>query len=213
MRKFLCAILFIALSTAAIAQTKGDKYISFAISGSLGQAFVEYFNGSSTQSASAPSDTDIAIQGEFAYFVSNHFRLSFAVGLPYHSTPTEKASSVWLRDNSSAITINPNAAYYYKIADGIYYTPELGLSLGFGNRSVQESASSTTHLKTTTWELYLQYLSFEFRVNERLALGFAAGTLSYGGYRYNDANTAQYVSAVGPSLSLNNGALFVRFYL
>ena len=184
-----------------------------SVSGSLGQAFVEYFDGSSTQAAQAPSDTKFGLQGEFAYFVADNIRLSFAVGLPYVSSPTQKVGSIWLRDNQTGVSFNPNAAYYYKIAEGVYYTPEVGLSFGFGNRSSQESTSSTTHLKVKSWELYLQFISFEFRVNERLALGVAAGTLSYGSYRYNDINTAQYVSAVGPSFSLNDGSLFVRFYL
>ncbi len=213
MKKLLLFLSLLTICSHSFAQTKGDKYISFAIGGSLGQSYVEYFNGSSTQAAQAPSDTKISLQGEFAYFVADNIRLSFALGLPYVSSPTEKAGSIWLRDNSSGIDINPNAAYYYKIADRVYYTPEFGLSFGFGNRSVQESASSTTHLKVTSWELYLQFVSFEFRVKEGFALGFSAGTLSYGGYRYNDTNTAQYIAAVGPAFSLNDGALFVRFYL
>ena len=213
MKKILIAFVAVVLSLSTSAQTKGDKYISFAIGGSLGQAFVEYFNGTTTQAAQAPSDTKFNLQGEFAYFVADNIRLSFAIVLPYVSSPTEKAGSIWLRDNQSGISFNPNAAYYYKIADRVYYTPEFGFSFGFGNRSSQESTSSTTHLKVKTWDLYLQLVSFEFRVNERLALGVAAGTLSYGGYRYNDINTAQYISAVGPAFSLNDGALFVRFYL
>ena len=196
MKRILCVLLALTACVSLSAQQQGDKSVSFYAG----------FNFSTIPSAS------LNLQAEFGYFVVDNLRTSFAVGLPFSSTVLSKVGTENLKQNNIGVYFNPNVAYYFKLADNIYYTPELGVGFELGSFKYKTPSTVLVNGKYNGFYTYLYPIYFEIRVNARMAIGLALGELYYENFKYRDGadviDRSNYFS-----FSLNSGSLCWRYYL
>lgn len=106
MKKLLYLLLcFSAMFTCtAVAQEKGDMYIGGNI-------------GLDITSADGATTASFTIAPEYAYFITNNFRIG-----------AELALSV--AESTTTFVIEPTLAYYARLVDKLYYTPQLKIGGG-----------------------------------------------------------------------------------
>ena len=186
MKRIVSLVALTFLSFAAVAQTKGDKYVGIGLGCSLQS------NGNSDNSNTS---IQLAGQTELAFFPSDCFRLAVAFGTNY-------LSGIKSNQTSLGFYLNPALSYYFKMSEGIYYTPELGAIFEKGNIT-NTSPSLGNVYPYNGFGAYLDILSFEFRISDDMALGMNMGVMSF----------AYVAELVQLSLNLNSGSLVLRYYL
>lgn len=98
------------------------------------------------------------------------------MSVPFSSSPVEEIDGKWLKNTAAAFAINPNIAYYVKLANRFYYTPEVGVSFDFGSRKEQLSKSESYKTPFWGWNVYANLLALEFRVTDKFAIGALIGS-------------------------------------
>ena len=213
MKKILLAAAALFVCVALSAQSKGEKYIAVSVGASFGSENVESYDGAYTTNTSSPLTTSFNVMGEFGYFIADNLRLALALGVPYSSTPTTKSGNTWLRRNTIGFQINPNIAYYVRLADNFYYTPEVGFSYQFGGYKEDMTTSTSMNLNYSGWDVYANILALEFRVSEKLAIGAGVGAVSYSTVKYTEKGAAEYIKDGQFRFDLNSASVHVRLYL
>lgn len=199
MKRILCIVLvLVAASVSLSAQQQGDKAVA---------AFAQL------ELATIPS-ANFDILAEFDYFVVDNVRASFALGLPVNSRTIGKVDDKNLKRNSVGVYFNPNVAYYFKLADNIYYTPEIGFGYELGSFRDKMASTVFANGRYNGIYAYLYPIYFEIQVNARMALGIALGELYFESYKYRDASSNYIVDTSKYfSFSLNSASLCWRYYL
>ncbi len=211
--KRLFLLLILSLSSSCLfAQTKGDKYLAGSIGASLGNQTTKVSDGSFSTSSTQPMVTTIAFQGEVGFFVADNIKLGLALGIPSVSTPTSKDGDNWLKVNTIGFQINPNLSYYARITDGFYYTPEIGGAYEIGKYKEDLTKSETYNANYSGWSIYLSFLSFEYRINENIALGISVGSLSETKAKVKDKDSDVYTESSQTGFKFNEGSISVRYY-
>ena len=178
------------MSMASFAQKKGDM----SIGGTFATDFGAYTMSSSADgyatSEKTPFGTSFEIGGDCAYFVADNVRLGLGVASPFSSSPIEKVDGKWLKDKTTDFYFSPDVAYYVKLADRFYYTPEIGMLFQWSRIRIQLSPSLTESTLISTWGGYINLLAFEFQASEKIAIGVTAGCVAaYSSvYTYNDSD-------------------------
>ena len=110
------------------------------------------------------------------------------------------------------MAFNPNLSYYFPITDRFFYTPEFGLSFEVG--SYNEMLDSNDHYKTgyTGWAIYANYAAFEFKVNEKIAIGLNLGSLDYAHVNVKDKGSDAHVATGVFKFDINSGNASFRVY-
>lgn len=106
------------------AQEWGDMYLGVALGTSNGRMVTE--TSSTTQTGTSPMNTTFSGQVEFGIFALKNLRVSVGLGVPYARVPKEVDKKVWLYTQTTGFQVNPGLAYYVRLADRFYYTPEVG---------------------------------------------------------------------------------------
>ncbi len=212
MKRTVLVSFFLFGCISLSAQSRGEMYVSASLGVSSGNRNAEYYDGAYTTKKPQPLSTSLSAQAEFGYFVVNHLRLALAVGVPYNSTPNTKSGDTWLRTNIVGIQINPNVAYYVKLADRFYYTPEIGVSVGFGSYKEDLTANSSYNAKYKGWDVYANILAFEFRVCYRFALWAGVSQLSYGSVKIADKSSSSHIKNGQFSFNMNDASVGAKFY-
>lgn len=213
MKRIILLSAAVLASLSLFAQRKGDKYISASMSASLGSQTIETFDGAYTTTSSQPKGTTLSVMGEFGFFLADNFRLALALGVPFSSTPTSQISNVWLKSNTIGFQINPNIAYYVKLAQGLYYTPEIGFSYEFGSYKEDLTANTSFNAKYSGWDVYANLLALEFQVNPKFAVGVGIGNITYAKAKIKDKTSSAYYGTSQLQFNLNTASVHVRFYL
>ncbi len=195
MKRIVCILLALTACVSLSAQQRGDK----AISAFAGATF-----------SNAPYTLVQAAVG-FDYFVADNFRLSFGVGVPFTSATVVDN----LKQNSVGVYFNPNIAYYVKLTDNFYYTPEIGggYELGSFKQTYTSTSSVLVNGKYNGYYIYFTPLQIEFKVNPRFAIGVAIGEFYYENYKYKDSSNQIVDKSDTFSFMLNAGNVSCRFYL
>ena len=200
------------IGVASFAQIKGDMYIAGSIFTGFGTQTTTLSEGGYSVSVDQPLSTSFSFGVEYGYFVADNIRLAMAMSLPSFSSPFEEVDGKWLKDKESSFVINPNVAYYLRLADRLYYTPEVGVSVSFGSLKEQLSKSETYKTPFWGWDVYANLLALEFRVSEKIAIGALIGAISYGSVIYTNVDT-DYKAAINQfDFDLNNSRVQFRFY-
>ena len=213
MKKIVLFSIAMLMSVASFAQKKGDMYVA----GSFATDFGAYTMSSSADgyatSEKTPFGTSFEIGGDYAYFVADNVRLGLGASFPFSSSPIEKVDGKWLKDKTADFYISPDVAYYVKLADRFYYTPEIGMLFEWSRIRTQLSPSLTESTSISTWGGYINLLAFEFQVSERFAIGVTVGGIAaYSSvYTYNDSDVKYKMNQF--FCDLNNGSLHFRWYL
>jgi hypothetical protein len=197
MKRIFCILLALTACVSLSAQQRGDK----AISAFAGATF-----------SNAPY-TSVQVAGEFDYFVADNFRLSFGVGVPFTSTTIGQVGSDKVKSNSFGVYFNPNIAYYVKLADRFYYTPELGGGYELGSYKQKYASTVLVNGKYNGYYIYFSPLYFEFKVNPRFSIGVAIGEFYYENFKYKDSSNQIVDKSDSFSFNLNSGNVCCRFYL
>lgn len=193
MKRLFCILLALTACVSLSAQQRGDKAISVYAGGAF---------------SNAPY-TAVQAAGEFNYFVADNFRLSFAVGVPFTSTTVADN----LKQNTFGVYFNPNIAYYVKLTDSFYYTPEIGGGYELGSFKQKYTSTVLVNGKYNGYYLYFAPLYFEFKVNPRFAIGVTIGEFYYENYKYKDSSNQIVDKSDTFSFTLNSGNVSCRFYL
>lgn len=180
MKRIAIIISLMTLTMSTFAQNKGEKYIGLSVSASFGKQYANYTTYYNIYNASKPLSTSVMPTCEFAYFPADHFRIAAAIGVPFDVVPDTQYGTNWTYDYSLGVSINPNMAYYVRLADRFYYAPEFGIRYEIGKTS---SAFPNLFDDQTPlyygFSTYLNFLAFEFRVNEKFALNMGVGSVYY----------------------------------
>ena len=148
--------------------------------------------------------------GHFGYFIADNVRLGLTLWAPFTSSPIDEVDGKTLKSKSAILEINPNVAYYIKLADRFYYTPELGASLSWGKIKNDISLTETESIPVSTWGFYTNLVSFEYKVSDRFSIGSVIGGLGWYSsiYKYPDVKYKmnQFVC------SFTDAAMLFRWY-
>ena len=211
MKKIFLLVCIVVLSMSVYAQKKGDKYIAPSLAVSFGKQYATYTTSYEVYHASKPYDISLTPSCEFGFFPANNFRIGLFFGIPFSAYPSsqdEQDESKWDFDYTLGIAFNPNMAYYVRITDRLYYTPEIGFKYELWNSFdyIEEIFELELYRSIS---VYVNLFDLEFRVNEKLAIGVGLGSFYY-------THVKELGSHLSNSLwyfSFNHSMVSVRFYL
>ena len=210
MKKFALLIGIVILSMSVYAQNKGDKYIAPSLAVSFGKQYATYTTSYEAYHASKPYDLSITPSCEFGFFTYDNFRLGLCIGVPFSAYPASQHNDeeTWDFDYTLGVAINPNMAYYVRLAEKLYYTPEIGFMFQLWNdfEDIEEIFEPNLY---RSFSVYINLFDLEFRVNEKIAIGVGLGSFYY-----------THAKELGGKLSnslwyfnFNNAMASVKFYL
>lgn len=179
MKKTLLFLMLALLTSSMFGQMKGDKLFLGGATASLGTMKLSVTNGTQSVNSKQPMSTSFGLQAGLGYFVADNFMLGMGVGGYYQTDPTTKVGTQWLHNNTYTASLNPFVAYYIKITDRFYYTPEVGLSLSLGRTEMEESATQSTSYKEYGIGAYGNLCAFEVKATDKLSFGFSLASLEY----------------------------------
>lgn len=160
MKKFIITLLTIcSIPFIAEAQDKGDKYIG----GIIGAKF-----SSTSIAGESATSAGFEIMPEFGAFVANRFRIGGAIGYGLATSDGIKAHS---------LIVEPKIAYYAKLCNGLYYTPEFGVGLCY---------SSSEGVGGIGAGIDLTVAALEFRPTQHFGLSVNLLSLQYIFLSYSD---------------------------
>lgn len=214
MKRFTLVLALIALATIGFSQNKGEKYIVTTANVSFGNVSSEITDGYHSVVSQKPLTTSLGLGAGFGYFVANNFRLELCISGYTESNPIEKSGEVWLKDKYKGLYVNPNLSYFIRLAEGFYYTPEVGVSFGWGKNTYENTVTQSTNYNYNDYGFYANLLAFQCRVSNGFALGIVVGDISYRLRNYNiSANSSDGHYNVNQFVvNLNSGGIFANFY-
>ncbi len=212
--KKIIVILAAALmaGSAAFAQSKGDMYAGGGLSFGAGSASEK--QGTTTTKGTVP--TTFAITPSFGYFILDNVRVGGSLTLDLAGQSHGSGNSK-VKNNETTFLIGPEAAYYLRIADNLYYTPELGLYGGVASKSYK-AGNTKESVSGGAFCLGLSLAQVEFRATDKLAFGVDLMNLQYltTSYKVDDYNSSgeKVKSKVASStFKFNiNATLSVKYY-
>ena len=213
MKRIILLSILLCGTFALSAQNKGDKYLSGSFGLSFGNQEQEISNGAVSTTASQPLSTTFNVIGEVGYFIADNLRVGLALGVPFNSSPSNQTDDGdWLSTKTLGFQINPSIAYYAKMAENLYYTPEIGGSYEIGSYKEQLTKNNTYNADYTGWNLYFHFLAMEYRVNEKFALGVGIGTLGYVSAKVKDPDSDAFLGTSQFVFNFNSTSVSVRYY-
>ena len=116
-----------------------------------------------TQETKTNNGYNLAAALEYSYFVCDNLRISANVAYGFQGNPETPSST-------HSITIAPGIAYYGRLADNFYYTPNLNVGFACG-----VTGSGTLGRDWESMTMYglgaeLQPLAVEFRPTKKFAM-------------------------------------------
>ena len=213
MKRFVLLAVLLCGSLSLSAQNKGDKYIAGSFGLSFGNQEQELSDGVFSTTASQPLSTTLSLQAEIGYFIADNLRVGLALGVPFNSSPSNQTDDgTWLKTNTLGLEINPSIAYYVKMAENLYYTPEIGGTYEFGFYKEQLTKNNTYNADYSGWSLYFNFLALEYRVNEKFALGVGIGTLGYVSAKIKDPDSDAFLGTSQFVFNFNSASVSARIY-
>lgn len=159
MKKLLiCSMFFIATLTYSFAQQKGDKYVGGSLH--LATSTLILDGGSATT-------VDLGLSPEFGYFVADKLKLGLQAGyfLSYNETVTH------------TVAIGPSLAYYVRLSDNFYYTPEIFIGFEY---------AGSKYLDGYGLGLSLSIVGFEFKPKPNIGISFNVLGIGYEFFSFPD---------------------------
>jgi hypothetical protein len=185
MKKILLFVVAMLISVASFAQKKGDMYVSGFFSTDLGAYSV---NSSDWH----PFDSSFELGADYGYFLADNLRLGLELSVPFTSSLNEDMVGESYRYNTTILSISPNVAYYVKMGETCYYTPEFGVAYQRDNSKTKGTELFESSSHASTWGAYLDILAFEFKVSEKFSIGTNVGGIGFASSNYAYSETETY---------------------
>ena len=109
-----------------------------------------------------------------------------------------------MKDKVISVDVTPHVAYYLKLADKFYYTPEVGAVLSWGRSTMP------TVVPTTAWGIYMDLFAVEYKVTDKIALGASLGGPSY--FRVTEKYGAESVKTDQFLFDFSGATLSFNYY-
>ncbi len=203
MKKIIFVVAAVLAGQVAFAQSKGDMYVGGGLTFGAGSVSTKMTAGGVSTTDKAPAATTFTISPSFGYFVADNLRVS--VSLSYG---LESQKSGDTRNNTSTFLVGPEVAYYIRLADRLYYTPELGIYGGVASEAYK-TGSVKESVNMGAFGIGLNIVQVEFRPTEKL--GFSVNVMGL-----NYVNMSKKIDGVNVSanvLDFNfDASLAVRYY-
>lgn len=169
-RVILSIIAVVAVALSASAQQKGDNYVGANIGYGTGKTFTTLTttmgDDKITNKDSYLGGDSFRIGFEYGYFIADNLLLKANIGYGFDKLGSEIDHS---------LTVMPGIAYYVKLADKFYYTPNLSLGYVMGSSHIADEEAYTMH----GFGAELQPLAVEFRPTKRFAMTVSLASLQY----------------------------------
>ena len=214
----ICAILLFGC-VCSKAQHRGDMAIELGgeidfSKSELRSIFPEF---SFTIPLDNPQETNVLALVKFGWFVSDRIRLGLRFDVPYSSVPELDLYGEWKRLKSISVNVEPNIAWFIPLAYNIHYAPELGAILTAGSFSKLNAATGMIKpIDYTGCGCCLRLLSFEARINRRVAVGFGSGEVHYKFSQWPESSTSGITTKEQRrdfGFNLNRGHVGVILYM
>lgn len=157
-----------------------------------------------------PASTMVSAGAEFGWFFADNWKLGVNIQYALDSNPYEKNNGKWLRQNTNLVFAGPQLAYYLKISDGFYYTPQIA-ALGLLGTTKTEAQRISEIKDVFGYGFELAPGAFEFRPTSHFAFSVSFLSLGYthtkmkanGQYDHDiKTDTITYDLAIQPSIGL-----------
>lgn len=157
-----------------------------------------------------PSSTMVSAGAEFGWFFADNWKLGVNIQYALDSNPYEKNNGKWLRQNTNLVFAGPQLAYYLKISDGFYYTPQIA-AYGLLGTAKTEAQRISEIKDVFGYGFELAPGAFEFRPTSHFAFSVSFLSLGYthtkmkanGQYDHDiKTDTITYDLAIQPSIGL-----------
>lgn len=157
-----------------------------------------------------PASTMVSAGAEFGWFFADNWKFGVNIQYALDSNPYEKNNGKWLRQNTNLVFAGPQLAYYLKISDGFYYTPQIA-AFGLLGTTKTEAQRSTEIKDVFGYGFELAPGAFEFRPTSHFAFSVSFLSLGYthtkmkanGQYDHDiKTDTITYDLAIQPSIGL-----------
>ena len=159
MKKLLFPALALMLCIPTLsAQSRGDKYVGGIIGITTTSISID---------GSSASQTTFGFAPEFGYFASDRLRVGGSIGYQLISSDGE---------TTHGLTAGPSLAYYVRLCDRFYYTPQLAVGFAF---------ASTDGTSGYGFDAGLSLGAFEIRPSAHIGLSVSLLTLDYSYLSYS----------------------------
>lgn len=213
MRKKVLLAIAMLISVASFAQKKGDMSVTGIVSVDFGFYTTSFAENNYSTTEKVPYGTSFSVGADYGYFVADNLKLSLAVDVPVTNYCMGKdENDKWLYNKSVSLATYPNVSYYVKLGERFYYTPEIGILFEWRKLKEQLTSSNVETSKIFSWGGYLDFLAFEYKVSERIAIATHIGSLYGISSDYSYENTNKNVKMNELFLSLNNTSVRFRLY-
>lgn len=186
MHKFFITLLSIAFFTSLDAQNKGDFSIGLSTGAAYGSRNTNTYtsrggNLRTTYSFSA------SVNPEIGYFVLDRFRLSVSAGYGILAERQSERQGAAPKQSTQTLAIGPGVSYYFKLADNLYYTPELGACYAIAKAKQRVTTyyvgeEGTLHVNADDCvfnmrgcEVVANLFAFEYKPSDRIGIAVSIG--------------------------------------
>lgn len=198
------AALLIALGVSA--QEKGESYIGLSLgyntsTNSLNITQTTTLLGKETTTkdkVSLKGGDNLGVGVEFGYFLADNVRLGGYFNYGYNGGKG--------RDVVHSIEIMPNVAYYVKLAERFYYTPNI--AFGFSCSVQPSDVERVGNLTMCGFSAGIQPLAVEFRPIDRFAMGVSLCSLQFNYLAGKTKLSGEYIDAASKTRYNSNTLSF-----
>lgn len=177
-RTLLTLIAIVAVAFSASAQNQGEQTLGFNLGYNTSKITAKIqVNDRQSDPVTVLGGDNLGVGVEYGYFVIDNLRIGGRIDYGYTANG----------DKTHSLSITPNIAYYVRLADRFYYTPNFSIGFGLGTTEYSDESFTMCGLATE-----LQPLAVEFRPTERFAMSVSLCSLQYA--FLSDTNTNKVLS-------------------
>lgn len=166
----LAAIFCITISASA--QQKGEQSLGISLDYNTGKTKAKsettIYNNIVRNEVTDEWGDNFSLNLEYGYFVADNLRVGANLGFGITDDESE----------TRTFHIAPNVAYYVRLADKFYYTPNLSLGFGCGSSEYSDGYSDEDY-SMCGFVTEFQPFAVEFRPTKRFAMSVSLCSLQY----------------------------------
>ena len=167
-RTLLTIVAIVAMALSASAQQKGEQTLGFNLNYSTGKSTTKVqINDEQSTAATILGGDNLGVGIEYGYFIANNLRVGGQINYGYTADDSKTHSLI----------IMPNIAYYVRLTDNFYYTPNLSIGFGLGTTGTNDYTNEKFTMCGLATEL--QPLAVEFRPTQQFAMTVSLCSLQY----------------------------------